>query len=156
MALYEDAIACNEAATNFARLFTEAVPPPVEAGLEPLLKWLGTALPACSRAPRSEVVRVIEHLADHIAEPLSLTRAAEIAHMHPQYLSNLFKYETGVGYADFVCLMRIEHAQRLLSETDMNLREISEASGFSDVAYFCRKFKQKTALTAGQWRKRAK
>ena len=34
MALYEDAIACNEAATNFARLFTEAVPPPVEAGLE--------------------------------------------------------------------------------------------------------------------------
>jgi len=48
--------------------------------------------------------------------------------------------------------LKIEEAKRLLSETPMNVTEISQMLGFSSVHYFSRLFKSKTGMTPTEYR----
>jgi AraC-like DNA-binding protein len=48
----------------------------------------------------------------------------------------------------------MKEASKLLSRSDLRLREIAEAVGYTDVKYFMRVFKQHTGLTANEFRKR--
>ena len=96
---------------------------------------------------------VISFVIRHPEGDLSLKHVATLVSLHPQYLSNLFKRETGVNYSDFVCATRLLAAQRILREGNQSVQQISDALGFSDQAYFCRKFKQLTGKTPAQWRR---
>ena len=110
---------------------------------------------AVERLPvyRQEIRMVISFVIRHPEGDLSLKRAAALVSLHPQYLSNLFKREAGVNYSDFVCATRLLAAQRILREGHQSVQQISDALGFSDQAYFCRKFKQLTGKTPAQWRR---
>lgn len=110
---------------------------------------------AAERLPRyrAEICTVIAYVAAHIGEDLSLKQSAALIAMHPQYLSNLFKKEVGVSYSDFICTEQLALAKKKLRDKTQSVREISEVCGFSDLAYFCRKFKQRTGKTPGEWRR---
>ena len=58
--------------------------------------------------------------------------------------AELLKKELGIGYNDYLNMLRIDMAGRLLENESIGLQKISELCGFSDITYFCRKFKQKT------------
>lgn len=109
-------------------------------------------LPQCPTY-REEISRLIEHVLTHINGEFSLQQLAALVHMHPQYLSNLFKKETGVSFSDFLSFVRIEHAQRMLADPSISVARVSEYCGFYDLAYFCRRFKQKTGMTPSEWRR---
>ncbi len=102
---------------------------------------------------RPEIVKIIGHMLLHIDEALPLSSLAGLIYMHPQYLSNVFRKEAGVSFSDFLSMIRIEKAQRMLTGTRLSVLQVSSACGFSDTAYFCRLFKQKTGRTPGQWRR---
>ena len=110
---------------------------------------------AVERLPvyRQEIRMVISFVIRHPEGDLSLKHVATLVSLHPQYLSNLFKRETGVNYSDFVCATRLLAAQRILREGNQSVQQISDALGFSDQAYFCRKFKQLTGKTPALWRR---
>ena len=103
---------------------------------------------------RSEIRMVISFVIRHPEADLSLKRAAQLVSLHPQYLSNLFKKEVGVNYSDFICTTRVLAAKRILRTSSQSVQQIAETLGFSDQAYFCRKFKQLTGQTPVQWRRR--
>ena len=102
---------------------------------------------------RKEIRMVIAFAARHPEKDLALKKAAKLAALHPQYLSNLFKKEVGVNYSDFVCSLRLLAAQRILLQPGFSVRQAAEALGFSDQGYFCRKFKQMTGKSPVQWRR---
>lgn len=107
-------------------------------------------------AYRREIRMVISFVIRNPAADLGLKKAAQLAALHPQYLSTIFKKEVGVNYSDFVCTTRLLSAQRILLMPDQSIQKTSEALGFSDQAYFCRKFKQLTGKTPAQWRRSSK
>lgn len=102
---------------------------------------------------RKDICSVIAMAVLHPQSALSLRQAAGMVALHPQYLSNLFKREVGVSYSDFVCTIRLLAAQRGLLRPGCNVRQIAEEMGFSDQAYFCRRFKQLTGKTPAQWKR---
>ena len=104
---------------------------------------------------RAEIRMVISFVIRHPEADLSLKRAAQLVSLHPQYLSNLFKKEVGVNYSDFICTTRILAAKRILRTSSQSVQQVAETLGFSDQAYFCRKFKQLTGTTPAQWRRSA-
>ena len=63
---------------------------------------------------------------------------------------------TGYILNDYIKRMRIEEAIRLLTETDMNINEISDSVGFSYPRYFSSVFKELTGYSPTQYRKNIK
>lgn len=104
---------------------------------------------------RSEICTVIRFIVRNPSGALSLREAASLAALHPQYLSNLFKKEVGITFSDFVCTVRLLNAQQLLRDSSKSVQAVADSLGFSDQAYFCRKFKQLTGKTPAQWRRSA-
>ena len=119
---------------------------------ENLIHWAKAS--GCSE--NSYVARVKVYVEEHLEEELSLSYLADIIHLAPSYLSQLFKKQTGEGLNDFVAERRIYKACRLLQTTSLSVSDIARKVGFQDVNYFSRVFKQRQHLTPLEFRKGAK
>ncbi len=63
------------------------------------------------------------------------------------------KKETGKTFAHHLTSIRVSEAKRLLVDTNLSLREISERCGFSDQSYFTKVFRKHINLTPRQFRR---
>ncbi|MBO2942379.1 response regulator [Paenibacillus sp. F411] len=100
-----------------------------------------------------EAVRV--YLEQHYAEPIQLSVIAERFFIHPNYFSKRFKEKYGESFVDYLNGLRMKEAARLLVETDLKIREISERVGFEDAAYFGSVFRKRFKMTPGQYREQS-
>lgn len=71
-------------------------------------------------------------------------------------LSRLFKKSMGIGPLEYLQLLRIGKAKRLLEDGDENLKEIIGKVGFDNDVSFIRVFKKYEGITPGQYRKRVR
>lgn len=100
------------------------------------------------------VRRTKEMVAERYADPdFSLEGAAHELNVSSVYLSRLFKQEVGASFINVLTQTRIEHAIRLLSETDLSINEIAEKTGYESQHYFSTSFKKAAGLSPNQYRK---
>ncbi|MDU0202286.1 MULTISPECIES: response regulator transcription factor [Paenibacillus] len=104
-------------------------------------------------AEMSVIEQVQQFVAANLAKDITLTDAAALVHLNPSYLSQLFKQQTGGKFVDYVILMRMEEAKRLLIKTALRVSEIAERLGYGDIAYFSNTFKKLTGSTPLEYRK---
>lgn len=100
-----------------------------------------------------EISRVIEYIHAHYAENLSLTLLADSIGLSPNYLSNLFKAETGETLTQYINKVRIEKAKYLMKNTSLRVYEIAHTVGFNNPTYFSNMFKKITNLSVMEYRK---
>jgi AraC-like DNA-binding protein len=62
--------------------------------------------------------------------------------VNPNYLSALFKRETGLTLTQYIQAMKIEEAKRLMLSREHSLGNIADMLGFSSLSYFSRVFKR--------------
>lgn len=84
---------------------------------------------------------------------LSLGAVADHVYVSQWHLSKLLNRETGKGFFDLLGSMRIEKAKSLLRTPGMNIQDVAEQTGYTDVAHFSRTFKKLTGQTPGEYRK---
>jgi two-component system response regulator YesN len=65
-----------------------------------------------------------------------LDEIAGALYVNGNYLSRVFKRETGQTLLHYHNAVRCEKAKRLLSDTDLSVSEVSEAVGFVSPAHF--------------------
>ncbi|MEU8779855.1 AraC family transcriptional regulator [Streptomyces sp. NPDC048606] len=70
------------------------------------------------------------------------------------HFQTLVRRATGRSPGSLIRQQQTLEAKRLLSGTDMTVRQISYAAGFSDAAYFCRFFRRETGMSPGEFRAR--
>ena len=88
-----------------------------------------------------------------LTDDLSLKSLAKKMSVNPTYLSALFKKECGCTLTDYVNNKRVEHAIRLLKNSDKLVGTIAAECGIEDTNYFIRLFKKNTGITPNQYRK---
>ncbi|TVQ28086.1 MAG: AraC family transcriptional regulator [Spirochaetaceae bacterium] len=87
---------------------------------------------------------VARYLDEHFTDPnLSLVAVATHFDVNDKYLSRFFKEQLRVNYHSYVQNLRLEHATKLLQESDLPLKNVAKASGYSSQATFTRVFRQK-------------
>lgn len=99
------------------------------------------------------VVTAINYIEAHYAETLQLKQIAERLFLNPQYFSKLFKKEVGISLGDYLLNFRIEKAKELLETTSLPISIVSEKCGFTETAYFCKKFNSLVNTTPLKYRK---
>jgi AraC-like DNA-binding protein len=94
-------------------------------------------------APHSEDATlryVMEYCEDHYAEELSLGEVAEQVHLSKYYISRLFNQKLKLSFSDYLNMLRVRRATRLLEKTDKKIADISEDVGFGSIRSFNRAF----------------
>ena len=93
-----------------------------------------------------------EYIAGHLNGDLSLKRLSEVCHLHPVYLSRVFKENTGTTVGEYINRARTEKARDRLRNSRRTVAEIAEEMGFATDAYFCRWFKKQTGMSPQHFR----
>lgn len=72
---------------------------------------------------------------------LSVAKMAKELFVSENYLSKLFKNETGENFSQYLMKVRMDHAKKLLETTDSKIGEVAELVGYNDANYFSTCFK---------------
>jgi AraC-like DNA-binding protein len=90
----------------------------------------------------SQVKRTIRHIRRRLFEPCALRDLARDIRVTPNYLSSLFKKETGLTLTRYIQNLKIEEAKRMMLDREHSLGDIADMLGFASLSYFSRVFKR--------------
>jgi AraC-like DNA-binding protein/mannose-6-phosphate isomerase-like protein (cupin superfamily) len=107
--------------------------------------------PPVEKLKISHTKRLVQtHLGD---SHLGVGFLARHLHCSSDYLSNLFRRETGQRLATHINLERIRAAMTMLRNTPLTIAEVAYATGFESQGYFSRVFKQVALKTPLDFRR---
>lgn len=100
----------------------------------------------------ARVYNICEWLRSNCQKKLTAETIAERFHYNAEYLSLLFKKETGLTLIQYLNRTRIDVAKRLLETEGISVKETAYSSGFSDEKYFMRMFRKLEGVTPLQYK----
>ncbi|MBE7725065.1 MAG: helix-turn-helix domain-containing protein [Enterocloster citroniae] len=96
---------------------------------------------------------VMNYINHHFMEQFTIEDIATELFLNKDYISHVFKDETGYSIMNYVISLRINHAKLLLAETDQSVTDIALECGYTDFNYFSKQFKKLTHLSPSEFRK---
>lgn len=96
---------------------------------------------------------IVAYIGEHFSEPVSLDDIASEFHMSPKYFCRFFKSRFHKTFIEYLNLVRIENAMRLMDSSDISVTEAALSSGFSNMSYFTRVFKNAVGRTPSEYKK---
>lgn len=133
--------------------------------LEAIMKWQQSSLVELTQKVAALktgktvsplVHQVLNYIATHINEPLTVNSIARILYQNRSYLSRIFKSEMGINLSDYIVERKLLEAKDLLRFSERSISEISNFLAFSSQSYFQTIFKKKYGITPLQYRKQEK
>lgn len=122
-----------------------------------LIQEFSQAVQKCKTQRYSHsVCQAMDYIQLHLSQNLSLKEIASFAVVSPNYLSQLFKKETGVTLSQYIARQRCDKAAKLLLHTSLPIQEISRYVGYLDNNYFVKVFREFYHTTPSLYRKRNK
>ena len=97
---------------------------------------------------------VMEYIADHCTEKLSLTQVAAAVGLSREYLSRIFYARTGQHLTGYIQEVKVRCAKKMLEETDASLAEIANYLSFSSQSYFQNVFRRVEGCSPGVYRRK--
>lgn len=105
---------------------------------------------AAAHAPVRAALREIE---EHLSEPLSNRRLAQLCHMSEDYFIRRFRACVGQSPARYIQEQRVLRAAQSLLFTTDSMETIAAASGFANRFYFSRVFSHQMGVSPAAYRK---
>ena len=96
--------------------------------------------------------RLTAYIRHEYMNDISLDSAGEALNMSPSYIGLVFRKVGGTSFLKYLTDIRMEEAKRLLSTTDLTLREIGQRVGIENQNTLIRTFKKAEGVTPGQYR----
>ncbi|MEK0314024.1 response regulator transcription factor [Cohnella sp. 56] len=100
----------------------------------------------------SPVQRIKAYIEARYAGPITVEELAKTVYLTPNYISNLFKEQTGETITDYVTGVRMRHARTQLADPQRKIYEIAESTGFNSTSYFSVVFKNMYGASPKEYR----
>ena len=117
-----------------------------------------TSFMDCMFPPTMENSRIVREAMNYISTPFCGEYHTAGCGGTPALKTNpishgFSKRSSGSTFKEYLTMVRVEEAKRLLNNTDDSLLDIAIGVGFDNQSYFTSVFKKLTGLTPGQYRK---
>ena len=99
---------------------------------------------------------LLAYIEDHYTEKITLQDLAARFHLSEKYVSRYFKEHFHLTFSDYVNHLRLSHAKKLLETTELSVTQVALDSGYPNVSYFIRTFKESYEYSPLKYRKAAK
>ena len=103
-----------------------------------------------------EITKIKQYINERYNENITLEQLADYIGMNAAYLSTFFKKETGQNFKNYLTIVRMKEALRLLNSTDLKSYELASRVGYNDPKQFRKKFKEIFGVSPQQYRKQEK
>ena len=100
----------------------------------------------------SSIAELLQHIDDHLDQPLRLNELAKKAKLSTYQLDQRIRALFGISTAQYIIRKRIELACHLLERGDDSLTGVALDCGYGDQSAFTRQFRQSTGITPGAYR----
>lgn len=100
------------------------------------------------------IEQAIKWMAEHVSEDIAVADMAERAAMSERNFSRRFKEETGVGPREYLRLLRLDEARRLLSATALPVDKVARTVGLGDGEQMSRVFRKYLSTSPSEFRSR--
>lgn len=96
---------------------------------------------------------IVRYLENHYQHEVPLQEVADALGFNKNYICSAFKRDSGMTIGGCLTIIRIRKAAELISFSDMNLAQVAEATGFTNLSHFNRIFKKVVGMPPGQYRR---
>lgn len=109
-------------------------------------------------APNYKYIQsALEYISNHFTDSsLSLEKVSDYVGINSTYLSRIFKNTLNQNFLYYVNNCRINHAKKLLINSDLSIQEIGTVVGYSNMTTFFRVFNKYTDTTPKMFRQKLK
>ncbi|WP_164821223.1 AraC family transcriptional regulator [Paenibacillus koleovorans] len=97
---------------------------------------------ALSHKQRQAVSRIMHRIQEEGGRRLPHEELAELVGLTPAYMNKIFKQYTGTSVKEYITRIRLQRAKHLLTETTMNVSQVSDALGYASIFLFSKQFKK--------------
>lgn len=106
-----------------------------------------------SGSKNNAIVRAMDYVEKHYREKIQISELAAACHLSETHFRRVFGQSMHMSPLEYINLVRVEAACRLLRTTNDPIQDIALHCGFSTLPSFNRNFKDYTGTTPQQWRK---
>ncbi|MBN2897301.1 MAG: AraC family transcriptional regulator [Clostridia bacterium] len=96
--------------------------------------------------------KVLKYLYDHRQDAISIRDLAAIANYSNDYFIRFFKKHLHQTPLAYIKSYRLDYSRTLLETREISITEVSHESGFNDVSYFIKSFKEQYGMTPKDYR----
>lgn len=113
-------------------------------------------LPENKKQTEDVVNQVKKYIVEHLDGDTSLYNLAEQVHFSQEYLLRIFKKKEGITILQYINDLKLTAAKQMLTDSELQVKEIANRLGFASQGYFGRFFRNKTGLTPNAYREAEK
>ena len=159
---YDEIAACLNSADSISARRPKAAPFAILSRLYQLCFLLFSC--CCTDSPRRKgsasqelMKRFIQHIEQHYMDKITVRQAAAVLNVSPSYFMKLIRKNLGTTFTAFLNEYRLTMAARLLTVSDESrVVDIAVSTGFDNLSYFNRKFKQRFSMTPKEYRAKSR
>lgn len=93
-----------------------------------------------------------KYVDSNFASPLYLEDVAKHLGISKYHLSRLFHDTTGFSFQEYLSIVRLQEAKKILADEKCRISEIAQKCGFDNGNYFSKVFRKKFGITPGEFR----
>ena len=125
----------------------------IEQWLMQKFRWICGSLDANMDSKSTKIIHVVKSMVrEHYDRPLNVQIISQDLRISPNYLSALFKKETGIKFTEYLSNIRMEKAKSLMENPELKIYEIGHMVGYEDHNYFSRQFKKAYGVSPTTYR----
>ena len=113
-----------------------------------------TRTEGCEEPSSYLIKKALQMMSARFTEDLHLNQIADELFVTSNYLSRLFRQETGKSFSDYLSQLRIEKACELLGSSTLKIYQIGESVGYPNPRYFSEWFQKQKGMSPGDYRSR--
>ena len=95
---------------------------------------------------------VISYIESHYTDNLDMEEVALKYRVSSRYIRREMMKRKGLSCSEYITMLRVARAKRLLRDTKYSITEVALQSGFSSAQYFCRIFSKSAGMTPTNFR----
>lgn len=128
-----------------------------DQSLEDMRAWVECSLRQMEensiRQSNDPVAATKVFIEEHLSDDLDVTLIAENVHLNQDYLTRIFRRETGVSVKSYVINRRMEKAKELLENSRLPITDVAYQVGYGNYTSFNRIFKKVYGVSPQGFRK---
>lgn len=103
---------------------------------------------------KSIVSTIKDYIDEHLSENIRKEDLTDLMHLNEDYMTRLFKKETGMSIKAYIIQRKMIAARELLQTTSLSVSSVAIQMGYSNFSHFAASYKKEFGITPAEEKKR--